>query len=186
MKHAFEVPQLLHDPGSASAMLTAPLNLNLVVKNAFLCPRFWCSSTKQMQELNDFCRYMTERHLSKYVSSTRDNSCDSFSGFAEAHEVTEVFVRLIVAIERYLEPEDFAADSDGSSNSTFGDDGAGPSAEILELPPAGSADAEALEETGSSPASPYTRRKRAVAESEERWQDIQALMDAMEARTKLN
>eukprot|EP00965_Chrysotila_dentata_P146808 4847311-Pleurochrysis_carterae.AAC.2 len=47
-----------------------------------------------MREFDDLCRYsMTERHLSKYVSSTRVNSCDSFSGFAEAHEVTDVFVQ---------------------------------------------------------------------------------------------
>eukprot|EP00965_Chrysotila_dentata_P002177 71625-Pleurochrysis_carterae.AAC.1 len=32
MKHAFEVPQLLHDPGVASAMRTTPLNFNVVVK----------------------------------------------------------------------------------------------------------------------------------------------------------
>eukprot|EP00965_Chrysotila_dentata_P229484 6197221-Pleurochrysis_carterae.AAC.3 len=44
MKHTFEVPQLLHDLGLASAMRTAPLNLNLVVKNAFQCQRLWCSS----------------------------------------------------------------------------------------------------------------------------------------------
>eukprot|EP00965_Chrysotila_dentata_P071951 2376852-Pleurochrysis_carterae.AAC.1 len=60
---------------------------------------------------------MAERYLSKYVSSTRANSWESFSGFAEAHEVTEVFVRPIVAVERYLESEDFAVDSDGSSDS---------------------------------------------------------------------
>eukprot|EP00965_Chrysotila_dentata_P081337 2686085-Pleurochrysis_carterae.AAC.1 len=49
MKHAFEVPQLLHDSGLASAMHTAPLNFSVVLKNAFLCLRFWCSSTKQMR-----------------------------------------------------------------------------------------------------------------------------------------
>eukprot|EP00965_Chrysotila_dentata_P064688 2144922-Pleurochrysis_carterae.AAC.1 len=87
-------------------MHTAPLNFNVVVTNAFLCLRFRCSSTKQMREFDDLCRYMlTERHLSKYVLSTRANSCDSLSGFTEAHEVTEVFVRLIVAKERYIEPE---------------------------------------------------------------------------------
>eukprot|EP00965_Chrysotila_dentata_P153750 5082609-Pleurochrysis_carterae.AAC.1 len=36
MKQAFEVPQLLHDPGLTSAMPTAQLNFNVVVKNAFL------------------------------------------------------------------------------------------------------------------------------------------------------
>eukprot|EP00965_Chrysotila_dentata_P006515 212342-Pleurochrysis_carterae.AAC.1 len=30
MKHAFEVPQLLHDPGLTSAMRTAQLNFNVV------------------------------------------------------------------------------------------------------------------------------------------------------------
>eukprot|EP00965_Chrysotila_dentata_P119495 3950970-Pleurochrysis_carterae.AAC.1 len=107
-------------------MRTAPLNFNVVVKNAFLCLRLWCSSTKQMREFDDLCRYMTERHLSKYILPTRANSCDSFSGFAEAHEVPEVSVRLIVAIEHHLEPEDLAADSDGSSHSTFSDNDAGP------------------------------------------------------------
>eukprot|EP00965_Chrysotila_dentata_P131352 4342899-Pleurochrysis_carterae.AAC.1 len=86
MKHAFEVPRLLHDPGLASAMRTTSLDFNVVVKNAFLCLRFWCSSTEQIREFDDLCRYMAERHLSKYVFSTRANSCDSFSGFAEAHE----------------------------------------------------------------------------------------------------
>eukprot|EP00965_Chrysotila_dentata_P109138 3606360-Pleurochrysis_carterae.AAC.1 len=56
-----------------------------------------------MREFNDLCRHMTERHLSKYLSSTCVNSCESFSGFAEAYEVTEVFIKLIIAIERYLE-----------------------------------------------------------------------------------
>eukprot|EP00965_Chrysotila_dentata_P030697 1022198-Pleurochrysis_carterae.AAC.1 len=35
-KNAFEVPQLLHDPGLTSAMRTAQLNFNVVVKKAFL------------------------------------------------------------------------------------------------------------------------------------------------------
>eukprot|EP00965_Chrysotila_dentata_P108990 3600644-Pleurochrysis_carterae.AAC.1 len=35
VKHVFEVSQLLHDPGLASAMRTAPLDFNIVVKNAF-------------------------------------------------------------------------------------------------------------------------------------------------------
>eukprot|EP00965_Chrysotila_dentata_P076230 2517568-Pleurochrysis_carterae.AAC.1 len=144
MKHAFKVPRLQHDPGLPSAMRTAPLNFNLVVKNAFLCLQFWCSPTKQMREFDDLCCYMPERHLSKYVSSTRASSCDSFSGFTEAHEVAEVFVRLIVVIERYLEPGELFADSDGSSDSTFSDDGAGPSAEAPKLAPE-FADAEPLE-----------------------------------------
>eukprot|EP00965_Chrysotila_dentata_P069161 2285597-Pleurochrysis_carterae.AAC.1 len=42
MKHAFEVPQLLHDPGLSSAMRTAQLKFNVVVKNAFLRLRLWC------------------------------------------------------------------------------------------------------------------------------------------------
>eukprot|EP00965_Chrysotila_dentata_P092025 3038165-Pleurochrysis_carterae.AAC.1 len=41
MKHAFEVPQLLHDPGLTSAMRTAQLNFNVVVKNTFLRLRLW-------------------------------------------------------------------------------------------------------------------------------------------------
>eukprot|EP00965_Chrysotila_dentata_P087450 2887045-Pleurochrysis_carterae.AAC.1 len=31
MKHAFKVPQLLHDPGLTSAMRTAQLSFNVVV-----------------------------------------------------------------------------------------------------------------------------------------------------------
>eukprot|EP00965_Chrysotila_dentata_P156532 5172394-Pleurochrysis_carterae.AAC.1 len=50
---------------------------------------------------------MAERHLSKYISSTGANSCNSFFGFAEAHEVTEAFIRLIAAIKRYIEPKNF-------------------------------------------------------------------------------
>eukprot|EP00965_Chrysotila_dentata_P009208 300215-Pleurochrysis_carterae.AAC.2 len=111
-KHAFEMPQLLHDPGLIAVMRTAQLNFNVVVKSTFLRLRLWCSEKKQMRKFDDLCRYMVERHLSKYVSSTRVNSCESFSGFTEAHKVTQVFVRLIVAIERYLEPEDLVADSD--------------------------------------------------------------------------
>eukprot|EP00965_Chrysotila_dentata_P051630 1713685-Pleurochrysis_carterae.AAC.1 len=67
-------------------MRTAQLNFNVVVKNAFLQLRLWCSEKKQIKEFNDLCRYMAERHLSKYVLSTRTNSCESFFGFAEAHE----------------------------------------------------------------------------------------------------
>eukprot|EP00965_Chrysotila_dentata_P185895 6137189-Pleurochrysis_carterae.AAC.1 len=70
-------------------MRTAQLNFNVVVKNAFLHLRLWCSKKRQIKEFDDLCRYMVERQLSKYVSSTRANSCESFSGFAEAHEVTE-------------------------------------------------------------------------------------------------
>eukprot|EP00965_Chrysotila_dentata_P115949 3832635-Pleurochrysis_carterae.AAC.2 len=149
MEHAFEVPQLLHDPKLASAMRTTPLNFNVVVKNAHLCLRLWCSSKKQMRQFDDLCRYMTERRL---------------------------FVQLIVAIERYLEPESLVADFDCSSDSTFSDDDAGPSAEVPKLAPE-SADAELLEEPGTSSASPYARWERAVAESEERWKDIQAFME---------
>eukprot|EP00965_Chrysotila_dentata_P054220 1799198-Pleurochrysis_carterae.AAC.1 len=114
---------------------------------------------------------MAERHLSNYISSTRVNSCESFSGFAEAHEVTKVFIRLIVAVERYLEPEDLAADSDGSSDSTFSNDDARPSVETPELVPE-SADAEPLEEVGASFAPPRVRRARAVDGYEERWKDM--------------
>eukprot|EP00965_Chrysotila_dentata_P081257 2683278-Pleurochrysis_carterae.AAC.1 len=64
MKHAFEVPQLLHDPGLTSAMRIAQLNFNVVVKNAFLRLRLWCSEIKQIKEFDDLCRYMAERHLS--------------------------------------------------------------------------------------------------------------------------
>eukprot|EP00965_Chrysotila_dentata_P050980 1690822-Pleurochrysis_carterae.AAC.4 len=71
-----------------------------------------------MRESDDLCRHMTERHLSKYVSSTRVNSCESLSGFAEAHEVMEVFIKLIIAIEGYLEPESIVADSDCRRDST--------------------------------------------------------------------
>eukprot|EP00965_Chrysotila_dentata_P041721 1383539-Pleurochrysis_carterae.AAC.1 len=78
-------------------MRTAQLNFNVVVKNVFLRLRIRCSEKKQIKEFDDLCRYMAETYLSKYVSSTRANSCESFSGFAEAHEVTEDFVRLIVA-----------------------------------------------------------------------------------------
>eukprot|EP00965_Chrysotila_dentata_P192605 6175276-Pleurochrysis_carterae.AAC.2 len=67
-----------------------------------------------MREFDDLCRYMAEKHLSRYVSSTRANSCDSFIGCAEAHEVTKVFIRLTAVIVRYIEPEDFAADQYGS------------------------------------------------------------------------
>eukprot|EP00965_Chrysotila_dentata_P114879 3797003-Pleurochrysis_carterae.AAC.1 len=89
-------------------MRTTPLDFNVVVKNAFLCLRIWCSRTDQLREFDDLYRYMAERHLTKYVSSTGENSCNSFSGFAEAHEVTETFIRLIAAIKRYIEPKDFA------------------------------------------------------------------------------
>eukprot|EP00965_Chrysotila_dentata_P177211 5852690-Pleurochrysis_carterae.AAC.1 len=68
-------------------MRTAQLNFSVVVKNAFLRLRLWCSEKmKQIKEFDELCRYMTERYLSMYVSSTRANSCESFTGFAEAHE----------------------------------------------------------------------------------------------------
>eukprot|EP00965_Chrysotila_dentata_P081923 2703619-Pleurochrysis_carterae.AAC.1 len=60
MKHAFEVPQLLHDAGLTSAMRTAQLNFNVVVKIAFLRLRLWCSEKKQIKEFDELCRYMTE------------------------------------------------------------------------------------------------------------------------------
>eukprot|EP00965_Chrysotila_dentata_P154112 5093397-Pleurochrysis_carterae.AAC.1 len=72
---------------------------------------------------------MAERHLSKYVSSTGAHSCNSFSDFAEAHEVTEAFIRLVAAIKRYIEPKDFAVDRYGGGDSTFSDDHADPSAQ---------------------------------------------------------
>eukprot|EP00965_Chrysotila_dentata_P108590 3587155-Pleurochrysis_carterae.AAC.1 len=57
-----------------------------------------------MKEFEELCRYMTEKYLFKYVSSTRVNSCDSFSGFEESHEVVEIFTKLLLAIKRYLLP----------------------------------------------------------------------------------
>eukprot|EP00965_Chrysotila_dentata_P036768 1223739-Pleurochrysis_carterae.AAC.1 len=115
MKHAFEVPQLLHDPVPTSAMRTAQLDFNVVAKNSFLCLRLWCSEKKQIKEFDELCRYMTEWYLSKYVSSTCANSCESFSGFVEAHEVTKVFTKLIIAIELYLQPGTPAAAPASSS-----------------------------------------------------------------------
>eukprot|EP00965_Chrysotila_dentata_P169395 5593864-Pleurochrysis_carterae.AAC.3 len=64
LKHATEVPQLLHDPGLASAMLTAQLSFHVVVKNAFLRLRLWCSEKEQMREFDELCPYMTEGYLS--------------------------------------------------------------------------------------------------------------------------
>eukprot|EP00965_Chrysotila_dentata_P086986 2871312-Pleurochrysis_carterae.AAC.1 len=49
MKHTFEVPQLLHDPGLTSATRTAQLNFNVVVRNVFLRLRLWCSEKKADQ-----------------------------------------------------------------------------------------------------------------------------------------
>eukprot|EP00965_Chrysotila_dentata_P250101 6209254-Pleurochrysis_carterae.AAC.2 len=97
LKHAFEVPQLLHGPGLSSAMRTAQLSSNLRVKNGF-------------------------SHL-RYVSSTCVNSSESFSGCAEAREVTVVFIKLVVVSERYLEPASFASapGSDCSSDTTSND-----------------------------------------------------------------
>eukprot|EP00965_Chrysotila_dentata_P106491 3518081-Pleurochrysis_carterae.AAC.2 len=122
VKHAFEVPQLPNDPGLASAMRTAPLNFNAEMKSACLRLWLWCSETKQMREFDDPCRHMTERLLSKYILSTHVNSCESFSSFAEAHDI---------AIERYLEPESLeVADSDCRSDFTSSDDNVVPSAEF--------------------------------------------------------
>eukprot|EP00965_Chrysotila_dentata_P028935 961905-Pleurochrysis_carterae.AAC.1 len=67
-------------------MRSTQLNFNVVVKNAFLRLRLWCSGKEQMKEFDELCRYITEKYLFKYVSSTRANSCDSFSGFEESHE----------------------------------------------------------------------------------------------------
>eukprot|EP00965_Chrysotila_dentata_P094572 3126838-Pleurochrysis_carterae.AAC.1 len=186
MKHAFEV--------AASA---AAARSGTDIGDAYSATELQCGGKervptsaplvlgeKHIKKFNDPCRYMAERHLSKYVSSTRANSCESFSSFAEAHEVTDVFVRLIVAMERYLEPEDFTADSDGSSDSTFSDDDAGSSVEIPKLVPE-SADAEPLEEVGTSSAPPRVRWARAVDEYGERWKDMPACMEAMEARPRL-
>eukprot|EP00965_Chrysotila_dentata_P198854 6179050-Pleurochrysis_carterae.AAC.1 len=102
-----------------------------------------------MREFDDLCRYMAERNLSKYVSSTLANSCE-----------------LIVAIELYLEPDDFVADSDGSSDSTFSDVHAGPSVEIPGQVPK-SADAEPLEEEGASSTPSRVRWASAVDEYKE-------------------
>eukprot|EP00965_Chrysotila_dentata_P034096 1135372-Pleurochrysis_carterae.AAC.1 len=118
-----------------------------------------------------------------FVSSTRANSCDSFSGFAEAHEVKEAFIRLIAAIMRYIEPEYFAADQYGSSDSTFSEDHAGPSAEVPELAQE-FADAEPLEEADVSTASPHVRWAQFVTEREEWRKDLQARMDARRARIR--
>eukprot|EP00965_Chrysotila_dentata_P240683 6203850-Pleurochrysis_carterae.AAC.1 len=120
---------------------------------------------------------MAERHLSKYVSSTRANSCDSFSGFAEAHEVTEAFIRLIAAIKRYIEPKGFAVDQYGGSDSTFSDDHADPSAEVSKLAPE-FADAKPLEEADVSSASPHVRWMQFATEREELRKDLQARLDA--------
>eukprot|EP00965_Chrysotila_dentata_P247087 6207540-Pleurochrysis_carterae.AAC.1 len=64
-------------------------------------------------------------------------------------------------------------------------DDAGPSVEIPEPVPK-SADAEPLEEAGASSASPRVRCARAAAEYEEQWKDMQASMEAIEARTRCN
>eukprot|EP00965_Chrysotila_dentata_P023193 769112-Pleurochrysis_carterae.AAC.1 len=63
VKRAFEVPQLLHDPGLTSAMRSTQLSFNVVVKNAFLRLRLWCSDKEQMKEFDELCRYMTEKYL---------------------------------------------------------------------------------------------------------------------------
>eukprot|EP00965_Chrysotila_dentata_P209645 6185411-Pleurochrysis_carterae.AAC.11 len=103
MKHAFEVHQLrLHDPGSASAMRTAQLNLfNVVVKNAFLRLRFWCSETEQMRKFDKLratCPISTFRlpvstpasHFLALLKRVRSRRSSSNS--------------LFFAIKRYLEP----------------------------------------------------------------------------------
>eukprot|EP00965_Chrysotila_dentata_P132019 4364185-Pleurochrysis_carterae.AAC.1 len=151
MKHAFEVPQFLHDPGSASAMQRFSVSAILVLIDE--------ADARVRRPLP----HMTERHLSKYVSSTLANSCDSFSAFAEAQEVTEAFIRLIAAIERCIKPDDFAADQYGGSDSTFSDDHAGPSIEVPELA-TDFVDAEPLEEADVSSASPHFRWAQFVTE----------------------
>eukprot|EP00965_Chrysotila_dentata_P018751 624184-Pleurochrysis_carterae.AAC.2 len=140
-----------------------------------------------MREFDYLCRYMTERYLFKYVSSTRVNSCESFSGLAEAHEVTAVFIKLIVAIERYLEPESLLADPYCSSDSTLSDDDVVPSAELPKLAPE-PAYAGPLEEVGTSSASPHIRCGHAAPSpgSRKSRKKLQCRMEAMEARTKLN
>eukprot|EP00965_Chrysotila_dentata_P229177 6197026-Pleurochrysis_carterae.AAC.2 len=99
----------------------------------------WRSETEQMREFDDLCRHMTERHLSKYVSSTCVNLCKSCSRFAEAHEFfTEVFIKVIITIQRYLEPESLVADSDCRSDSTSRNEDVVPPAEFPKsAPPAG-------------------------------------------------
>ena len=64
----------------------------------------------------------------------------------------------------------------------FSDDDAGPSVEVAPE----SADAEPLEEAGASSAPPRVRWTRAVDEYEERWEDMPAGIEAMEARTRRN
>eukprot|EP00965_Chrysotila_dentata_P229485 6197221-Pleurochrysis_carterae.AAC.4 len=118
---------------------------------------------------------MTERHLSKYVSSTSVNSCDSFSGFAEAHEVTEG-----------LSSSSSPLSATSSRRALWPTLTVAATRRLATTMLTESADAEPLEEAGASSASPYARLERAVAKREVRWKDIQALMDAMEARTKHN
>eukprot|EP00965_Chrysotila_dentata_P259420 6213559-Pleurochrysis_carterae.AAC.2 len=149
MKHAFEVPRLLYDPGLASAMRTTPLNYNVVVKSAFRCLRFWCSSTRQMREYDDFCRYMTQRHLSKYVSSTRSNSCDSFSGSSLPLSAT--------SSRRTLLPTLTVAATRRSVATMLP-----PRLKFQQLDPE-FADAEPLEEAGASSSSPHVSWARVVA-----------------------
>eukprot|EP00965_Chrysotila_dentata_P257715 6212980-Pleurochrysis_carterae.AAC.5 len=180
LKHAFEVPQLLHDPGSALVMRTAQLNFNVVVKNAFLCLRLWGSEEKQMRKFDELCRYMTERYLPRYVSSTRVNSCESFSGFAEAHEVTKVFIKLIDAMERYLEPESTAStpESDSSSDTTLSDDEVVPPAEFPEPEPK-PVYAEPMAAVGTAATAPNSVKAHAIARLEKSQDDMQRLMKVM-------
>eukprot|EP00965_Chrysotila_dentata_P131952 4362330-Pleurochrysis_carterae.AAC.1 len=105
-------------------MRTAQLNFNVVVKNAILRLRLWCSETKQIMEFDDLCRYIVEVRFVYPCQPLRVIFwlCGGARG--------EVFVRLIVKVERYLEPEDLTADSGGSSDSTFSDDAPDPRLEF--------------------------------------------------------
>eukprot|EP00965_Chrysotila_dentata_P153352 5068952-Pleurochrysis_carterae.AAC.1 len=135
-----------------------------------------------MRELDDLCRYMTEPHLSKYASSTRANSCDSFSGLRRRTRSHQAHC-CHWALPRAGGP--CCRLADGSSDSTFSDDETGPSAEVPELA-SEFADAEPLEEADASSSSPHVRWARVVAGRKERWKGIQARMDVMEARTRRN
>eukprot|EP00965_Chrysotila_dentata_P167226 5521707-Pleurochrysis_carterae.AAC.2 len=179
MKHAFEVLQLLHDPGLPSAMRTVQLNSNVVVKKEFLRLRLWCSEKEQMRKSHELCRYRTEIYLSKYVLSTRVNSGESFFGSAEAHEVTEVFIKLIADIERYLEPASTASvpGSDCNSNTTLSDDNVVFAAEFIE-PESESARAEPMAAVGTPASLQHSVEAHAIARPEKSQEDMQRLMKA--------
>eukprot|EP00965_Chrysotila_dentata_P163160 5388323-Pleurochrysis_carterae.AAC.2 len=92
-----------------------------------------------MREFDDLSCYMTERHLSEYVSSPVSTAAShSLTSRRRKMSDTEVFIKHIIAIERYLEPESLAADSDCRSDSMLSDDDVVPPAEFPEHePPAG-------------------------------------------------